>query len=329
MKKSGFLKYLLWSSLCAIIIFIGSMITLLIYDVTKLPDVMNRVVEQFDEFPTEWLIDWEGENEVFNSNLSFESQSNGGDYYHKSEYPIAEGQNLVFETDVVNADIKVETTTGSELTVEIYTTSPERYRIEQNTSKFLIKEKKRMQPFCLFGCESNKKADIVVKVPSNVTQLDLETVNGDLIIQHSGNLLDAHTVNGMVSLSDSAYHEVDLETVNGILKVLNSQVLYEANLEAVNGSILLQQVESGNTYLQTVNGGMTLTGLKGDILDCETVNGDFELNNIYVRDITVEKLNGSFELINEDQAYEIQSLKLSGFKKNYEIKAKVLNISYN
>lgn len=329
MKKSGFLKYLLWSTLGAIIIFIGSIITLLVYDVTKLPDVMHRVIGEFDEFTGDWWVDWEGNNEVFNSNLSFEFLSNSGDYYHKSQYSIAEGQNLVFETDVVNADVQIETTTESELTVEIYTTSPERYRIEQNTSRFLIKEKKRSQLFCLFSCERNKKAEIVVKVPTNVTQLDVETINGDLIIQHSGNLLEAHTVNGMVSLSDSTYHEVDLETVNGALKVLNSQVLYETSLEAVNGSILLQQVESGNTYLQTANGGMTLTELKGDILDCETVNGDFELNNIYVRDITVEKLNGSFELINEDQAYEIQSLKLSGFKKNYEIQAKVLNISYN
>lgn len=329
MKKSGFIKYLLVSSMIAVILFTGSIITLFVYDMSRIPSIVQQTMQRLDELTGGWIPDWNDSDEVFHSNLVFELTDNGQDYYYQQGYQLIEGQNVLLEMDLVNADVTIETTEESNVTVEILTKSPDRYRIEQTPSQLQITEKKKVQLFCLFGCDQYPKSTIVIKVPSNVSQLELETVSGDFMIKHNSDLIEAHTINGGVSLIDSTANEIDFEAINGKIKVTRSQVFNEANLEVVNGSILLTEVESGNLYLETVNGDMTLTELKGGIIDCQTINGDIILKNAYVRDIAIEKLNGHFELLNDDQVYEIQSLKLSGLKKNYEIQAKVRNISYN
>lgn len=329
MKKSGFIKYLVVTSIIAIALFTGSIITLFVYDMSRLPSIVEQTIQRLDGLSGKWVLEWNSSDEIFDSNLVFELATNGQDYYYQQDYQLIEGQNVALEMDVVNADVTIETTEGSNLTVEIVTKSPDRYRIEQSVSQLQITEKKKVKLFCLFGCDPDDKSTIVIKVPANVSQLDLETVSGNFTIHHTSDLIEAHTVNGIINLIDSTVNEIDFEVINGKIKVNQSQIFNEANLEVVNGSIVLTEVESGNSHLETINGDMTLTDVKGEIIDCQTVNGDIRLNNTYVRDIKIGKVNGHFEFINDDQGYEIQSLKLSGLKKNYEIQANVRNISYN
>lgn len=159
--------------------------------------------------------------------------------------------------------------------------------------------------------------------------MNLETINGDVMIELSGIDLAASTVNGDVTISHSAFTQANLSVVNGEIFVTDSNVSNVLCLQTVNGSLDVERVKADRFIAETVKGDFLLSDISGRGLSTSTVNGDFSGYNIYLSEIAVDKLNGSFKLVNEDSTYQIQSLKLSGLQKNHEIQANILNISYN
>ena len=210
----------------------------------------------------------------------------------------------------MNADVTVQKTDGDHIEVAIETKVPERYRIDFDGRELQIKEKKQVR-FWLFGWNNYQKAQVVIKVPTESVDVNLETINGDVTISHS------------------AFTQANLSVVNGEIFVTDSNVSNVLCLQTVNGSLDVERVKADRFIAETVKGDFLLSDISGRGLSTSTVNGDFSGYNIYLSEIAVDKLNGSFKLVNEDSTYQIQSLKLSGLQKNHEIQANILNISYN
>ena len=267
--------------------------------------------------------DWD---DNFHSNITFEGDSKGN-YIHESQY-VWQGSELDVETDLVNADVTIEKAEGSQLEVYIKTKNPEYYRVNFEDGELIITEKKKSRLW-LFGWKAYQKAQVTIKVPTEEAKISLETVNGDLSVQLKGGKLDASTINGNVTLGQSKFSEAMLETVNGKILVSNSEILEELKLNTVNGGLNIERVNANYLDGEIINGDFFLSDICGEQLVATTINGDFNWTNIYVTSIDVDKLNGSFTLENEDATYQIQSFNLSGIKKNVEIKANILNISYN
>ncbi|MFR6473439.1 MAG: DUF4097 family beta strand repeat-containing protein [Turicibacter sanguinis] len=328
MKKNRMGLYLIYSSVTALVIFIASMISMTVYDIKKIPDLIDDIVERIEGYEGDIFTYDHLESEQFVSNLQFRQSGSEEDYYHLSTFDFDLAQPIELETDVMNADVVIQSVEGQTLSVEIYTKKPNRFRIEQSISTVTVEEKKKNQLFCFFGCEESK-SKIVIKVPQNVMDYELETLNGDIKISGIGQILEVKTVNGTVELWDSQFVEAILETVNGKIKVLDSIINNESTLSVVNGSLLVSNLESSYIEAETINGDFSITDLKGEVLNLSTVNGDFNLKNIYMSYSDVDKLNGEVSLKNEDLSYQIKSLQLSGLKKNHEIEANVLKISYN
>ena len=317
-------KYLIYSIVLAVILFVGSLITLMIYEVTKLPDSLNRIITEVEEFTNhEFQLDF---NKKFTSNLTYDTGLDGQSIY-ESQY-FWQGIQLDIEVDLVNADVTVQKTDGDHIEVAIETKVPERYRIDFDGRELQIKEKKQVR-FWLFGWNNYQKAQVVIKVPTVSVDVNLETINGDVMIELSGIDLAASTVNGDVTISHSAFTQANLSVVNGEIFVTDSNVSNVLCLQTVNGSLDVERVKADRFIAETVKGDFLLSDISGRGLSTSTVNGDFSGYNIYLSEIAVDKLNGSFKLVNEDSTYQIQSLKLSGLQKNHEIQANILNISYN
>lgn len=328
MKKNRMGLYLIYSSVAALVIFVASMISIAVYDVKKIPELMDYITDRIEAYEGDLISYRDWNEEHFVSNLQFRQTETKEDYYHLSTFEFNEGQQIELETDVINADVIIQAAQDETLSIEIYTKDPNRYRIVQSGTTVTVEEKKKNQLFCLFGC-GGSKSEIVIKAPQTVIDYEIETINGDVNVSLSGQILEINTVNGSLELSNSQFVEAILETVNGKIKVLDSQISNESTLSVVNGSLLVSNLESSYIVAETVNGDFTMKDLKGETLNLSTVNGDFDLKNIYMSHLNVDKLNGDLTLINDDLTYQIKSLNLSGLKKNYEIEANVLKISYN
>ena len=128
-------KYLIYSTLLAVILFIGSLLAIVVYDLIKIPYIMNQVVHKIED-----VINLQRESD-FESNLTYEDQLEGN-YIHESRYSYHKAE-LSIEADLVHSDITVEPTDGADIEIFIKTKYPERYRIEFEGDKLVINEKKQ------------------------------------------------------------------------------------------------------------------------------------------------------------------------------------------
>ena len=58
MKKSGFIKYLVVTSIIAIALFTGSIITLFVYDMSRLPSIVEQTIQRLDGLSGKWVLEW-------------------------------------------------------------------------------------------------------------------------------------------------------------------------------------------------------------------------------------------------------------------------------
>ena len=206
------------------------------------------------------------------TNLSYEIGSNG-ESIHESYFTLPVDTPFDVSVELIQADVMIEKSKNGELGVKISTDRPEHYRMDRTDRELVIKEKK--QPFIWpFGDMKEKKAKITIQI----------------------------------SVTRSTFKEGELELVNGHIFVNKSEFLTSLDLEAVNGALKVNQVDSDEFSFETVNGEFQLSDLDGGRLSAETVNGDFTGENLYLKHLEVEQLTGKFTLINENLDYQIQSL---------------------
>ena len=258
------------------------------------------------------------------TNLSYEIGSNG-ESIHESYFTLPVDTPFDVSVELIQADVMIEKSKNGELGVKISTDRPEHYRMDRTDRELVIKEKK--QPFIWpFGDMKEKKAKITIQVPGDTVDFDLETVNGNVCLEADGRDLNVEVVNGQISVTRSTFKEGELELVNGHIFVNKSEFLTSLDLEAVNGALKVNQVDSDEFSFETVNGEFQLSDLDGGRLSAETVNGDFTGENLYLKHLEVEQLTGKFTLINENLDYQVQSLTRSKTSSQDKIEANILNI---
>lgn len=120
---------------------------------------------------------------------------------------------------------------------------------------------------------------------------NVRTVNGTIRVDAGASIQKASTVNGAVRISDNVRSE-SLGTVNGSVTVGESATV-DGEIEAVNGRISVAKGSTVALDVSNVNGQIELTGARigGDVA---TVNGDvYVIEGTVVKgDLIVEKPSG-------------------------------------
>lgn len=126
---------------------------------------------------------------------------------------------------------------------------------------------------------------------SAVVTGDVDTVNGTIRIGDNAQIRRAGTVNGGLRVGANVTSE-GLETVNGAIRV-DGATSVDGSVEAVNGSIELGKSTRVANNVANVNGAIELVGAEvgGNV---ETVNGDVELSDgaILRGNLVIEKPGG-------------------------------------
>ena len=120
---------------------------------------------------------------------------------------------------------------------------------------------------------------------------NLKTVNGTIRVDRGASIQKASTVNGGLKLADNIKSE-DLSTVNGGITV-GEESTVDGEIEAVNGRITVERGTVVSEGVGNVNGEIELEGAEigGDV---STVSGDIELTDgtVVKGDIIVEEPSG-------------------------------------
>lgn len=126
---------------------------------------------------------------------------------------------------------------------------------------------------------------------SAIVNGNLKTVNGTIRVDAGASIEEAATVNGGLRLAENVKAE-SLETVNGGIKVGEDSVV-DGEIEAVNGRITIEKGARVANTVGNVNGQIDLGGAEigGDV---STVNGDIAVTDgaVIKGDIVVEKPGG-------------------------------------
>lgn len=149
----------------------------------------------------------------------------------------------------------------------------------------------------LSGDPRGTEVSYELKLPPAVV-VEVETVNGKIVAERRTGSLSLNTVNGSVRVES---HDAPLRvnTVNGSVDVAFVGGLKQADLETVNGSIVVacSRKSSIRYQLQTVNGrirsdfeGLTVEGKWGPREARGTLNGGTER-------LSVETVNGEIRLV--------------------------------
>lgn len=124
----------------------------------------------------------------------------------------------------------------------------------------------------LLGSSAKGWVDFKIKVPREL-DLDVENVNGSIVLSGVRGDLKIATVNGAVTVA-RASGKIDVETVNGGLDI--REAFGEISASTVNGGISASFSDvSGSANFSSVNGGidLTLPRTSRATFDFETMNG--------------------------------------------------------
>ena len=140
------------------------------------------------------------------------------------------------------------------------------------------------------GGATSVNGNITVGESATVTG-NLKTVNGTIRIDAGAVVRKASTVNGGVKLGYNGKADA-LSTVNGSIRV-GEQATVDGEIEAVNGRITVETGARVNDNVGNVNGEIDLSGaeISGNLT---TVNGDIELadRSVVKGDVLVEEPGG-------------------------------------
>lgn len=126
---------------------------------------------------------------------------------------------------------------------------------------------------------------------SAIVSGEVSTVNGNIRVEENATVHAVSTVNGSLRVSAGA-HSAHLSTVNGSVRV-EENAMIDGGIEAVNGAIEVHRGSTVAADVGNVNGKMELDGCEvGGSLS--TVNGDVLLDNgaILRGDLIVDKPGG-------------------------------------
>jgi DUF4097 and DUF4098 domain-containing protein YvlB len=199
-----------------------------------------------------------------------------------------------------NGEIEVVTADVATITVErdeTYTfRRPRRSASVEDGTLELDDGCPRFTFFVLGRCE----VDFRITIPSGL-EIDLETSNGDIVVQGVSGPINADTSNGSIEL-DGVSGEVSADTSNGSIigRGLLSTVV---DVDTSNGRIVLVfDAAPERVVAETSNGSIEIQVPEGPYrVDANTDNGDLDLNLAVdpdaERSITAESSNGDIDIL--------------------------------
>ena len=202
-------------------------------------------------------------------------------------YPIAAGGSFALEN--VNGAVTLESWDRKDIAVEaikaIKSGSRERAQMyldqlkvvvdtQPNRVKIVVRYPRSTNNLFgwLFGSSAKGWVDFKIKVPREL-DLDVENVNGSIVLSGVRGDLKIATVNGAVTVA-RASGKIDVETVNGGLDI--REAFGEISASTVNGGISASFSDvSGSANFSSINGGidLTLPRTSRATFDFETLNG--------------------------------------------------------
>jgi hypothetical protein len=158
--------------------------------------------------------------------------------------------------------------------------------------------------------------ELVIAVPEGVELklIEIYTTNGKVELKDvSSKNITVHTSNGAITVEGvTVENDIDLETVNGLIKVVDTEATLGGvlNADTSNGKIVLSRISFNMMILDTSNGAITLEDINldkrtGTSLSADTSNGSISLQDVYVSIVDLDTSNGDIGYTNEDTSYTV------------------------
>ena len=200
--------------------------------------------------------------------------------------------NRTVAVSTFNGSINVEWYEGSELELEITTTSG---RSESELEKAEVKitsgmitsiEAHRLDRYANVG------VSLKLRLPHGTQISELHTSNGCISVSGGSGTAQVHTSNGNISFDDFS-GSVSVETSNGSISVSGSNLVYAASS---NGSITgeIMSITPEGVTLRTSNGAINVeidSNLNAD-LEMDTSNGSVSVTGEGFSDVSIDDSDG-------------------------------------
>lgn len=156
------------------------------------------------------------------------------------------------------------------------------------------------------------RPEIKVLIPEGITIQDLEvrSRNGLVLIDGiEAQNIDVDTSNGSITVVDSEVADsIRLESSNANMTLNQVRAGVRIDVRTSNGRIQVRDVFSNEHHYQTSNGGVELNEVNspqqgGARLVVRSSNGSLNLQNVYVLDVRLNTSNGSIQYDNQDRSF--------------------------
>lgn len=121
--------------------------------------------------------------------------------------------------------------------------------------------------------------------------------------------LDINTVNAMVEIADTDFGNLNIDSVNGKIMVINSKSAID--IDNVNGKIDIKNIE-GSLNIDNVSGAIYLSGIKGDKVEVDNISGNIRVDGLASDKISAESRSGSIRIYNIKDTKNIDLETVSG-----------------
>lgn len=117
------------------------------------------------------------------------------------------------------------------------------------------------------------EVDIEVDVPASLTAVEVDTTNGDIVLQEAEAVVAAEATKGDITAEIDEPEDVSAETTNGDVELtVPSTIEPELSLDTTHGSLDIDGLQG---YETTTDTSLEATLGSGTCrIECETVNGD-------------------------------------------------------
>ncbi len=129
----------------------------------------------------------------------------------------------------------------------------------------------------------NISKDLVITVPEDLTEIDLDVVSADVDISGvTVKELDCNSVSGNLELNEAEVRDINFDSVSGdITATFSRHAPYELDVDTVsgNGDIALPEGSSVRTKFESVSGTYKsdIKAGNGVEIDFDSVSGDLEI----------------------------------------------------
>lgn len=224
------------------------------------------------------------ENITTNINNSTQQRSQSKAIFHsKNHYHDIVNQNATMYIDIIDGSINITKSSTNEFSVE------EEIYLHRNNS---TQKNKSIQcttytkdNIRILNRDKNIITNYTIKVPPKTT-LQLEAINGSIVIQGIQASITAQTTNGSVQI-DEISNNSQITTINGSIRINRST----ANLQAKtnNGSITIFNAKN-NVQAIANNGSIVVDIISHDFkeIQCKTTNGSIKVTTPDLASLTID-----------------------------------------